>query len=261
LQSSPAEKVLLAFEPPVVNPFNYLKLFNDKFDKVLTWNDDMVDNKKFFKYNWPQSNNYLEFKSIPFKKKKLLTLINSNKLPFFLFKPIAWTGKELYSARIKSIEYFEKNIPEEFDLYGVGWNQPKKYNISERLFGFKKYDVYKGKIENKIEVLGTYRFCMCYENLTNVNGYFTEKIFDAFKARSVPVYWGAENVTSYLPEDCFIDFRKFNGYAELLQYIKKMSEKTYNGYIENIEKLLKDKRFLNAWFEQGFAKSIYTQIV
>ena len=41
--------------------------------------------------------------------------------------------------------------------------------------------------------------------MRNVNGYVTEKIFDAFKAGCVPVYWGAENITKYVPAECFID--------------------------------------------------------
>jgi len=30
---------------------------------------------------------------------------------------------ELYSERLRAIEWFEKEHPADFDLYGIGWNQ------------------------------------------------------------------------------------------------------------------------------------------
>lgn len=38
-------------------------------------------------------------------------------------------------------------------------------------------------------------------------GYITEKIFDCFFPGVIPIYWGAENVTDYIPQDTFIDRR------------------------------------------------------
>ena len=37
---------------------------------------------------------------------------------------------ELYSERVKAISYFEKKIPNNFDLYGSNWN--KTFNQSDR---------------------------------------------------------------------------------------------------------------------------------
>ena len=85
-------------------------------------------------------------------------------------------------------------------------------------------------------------------------GYITEKIFDCFKARSVPIYWGASDIEKYIPKDCFIDFRDFASYEDLLNFLTSIDEKRYNFYIDNIEKLLADKKFLSQWFEVGFSK-------
>ena len=46
----------------------------------------------------------------------------------------------------------------------------------------------------------------------------SEKIFDCFAAGNVPIYWGASNVTDYIPEDCFIDMRSFSSFEELYQF-------------------------------------------
>lgn len=256
------KNILICFEPPVVNPFDYMKIFHPFFTKIYTWNDDLVDNerssptnRKYFKRNSFQSSIGWETHKKEFKKKKFLILINSNKGPFFPFKILSQFGRELYSQRIKAIEFFERKIPDNFYLYGRGWNKRKKYNLTELIFGFKKYSTYKGAVENKIELLSNFKYCICFENMTDINGYITEKIFDCFKAKSVPIYWGASNIEKYIPEDCFIDFRDFDlDYEKLLNYLNSIDEVKYTQYIKNIEKLLADESFVNAWFEEGFAQ-------
>lgn len=248
------KNILLCCEPPIINPFNYMKIFRPFFIKVYTWNDDLVDNKKYFKMRLPKFSLGIKTKVKSFKKKKFLILINSNKLPFYPFKFISSFGKELYSERIKAIEFFERKISKRFYLYGGGWNKVKKYNLKELLFGYRKYSTYKGETKNKIKLLSDFKYCLCFENLTDVNGYITEKIFDCLKARCVPIYWGATNVEKYIPKNCFIDFRDFQDYEKLLNYLDSIDERKYNSYIENIEKLLADKKFISLWFEDGYSK-------
>lgn len=180
--------------------------------------------------------------------------MNANKSSFYPFALIHPEVRELYSERIQAIEFFEKSIPDSFSLYGRGWNKPKKRSIQERFFGFKTYTTYKGEVADKIEVLSHFKYCICFENLTNVNGFITEKIVDCFKARCVPIYWGADDITRYIPKTCFIDFRNFRNYRKLLTYLQALNESTYRKYIENIENLLADKKFIADWFEEGFAK-------
>ena len=109
------------------------------------------------------------------------------------------------------------------------------------------------KTNNKIKLLSGFKHSLCFENITDVEGYVSEKIFDCFKAKCIPIYWGASNIENYIPKDCFIDFREFKEYKKLLDFINSIDEVKYNEYIKNIEKLLKDKKFLKPWFEDGFA--------
>lgn len=248
------KNILLCMEPPVVNPFSYMKIFHHFFTKVYTWNDDLVDSRKYFKLKILRVSQGIHSKSKKFKNKKFLILINSNKFAFTPFRLLSTFGKELYSERIKAIEFFERKIPDKFSLYGWGWNKPKKYSLSERLFGYKKYSSYKGEIEDKIKLLSEFKFCICFENLTNTRGLVTEKIFDCFKAKCVPVYWGASNIEKLIPKECFIDFRDFKNYEVLLNFLDSIDETTYNNYIKNIKRLLIDKKFIENWFEDGFTK-------
>ena len=70
------------------------------------------------------------------------------------------------------------------------------------------------KIDRKIDVLKKYRFCICYENIKDVSGYVTEKIFDAFWAGCIPVYLGADNISDHVPKNCFISRRDFGSDEE-----------------------------------------------
>lgn len=255
------KNILICNEPQLVNVLNYWKLFHFFFKKIYAWYDPLVDNKKYFKILLPKSSLGIETKPKRFKEKQFLVLINKNMLPFYPFQLLNSQGHELYSERIRAIEFFEKNIPADFYLYGRGWNKPKKYNLTEKFFGFRKYITYKGEVDDKIELLSNFKFSMCFENLTGANGWITEKIFDCLKARCVPIYWGATDIEKYIPKSCFIDFRDFKDYGKLLDYLNSIDEIEYNKYIENIEKLLSDKKFRGTWFEDGFAKFFLRDIL
>lgn len=236
------KKFLFIYEPHVVSPLNYNSIFHLFFDRIYTWNDHLVDAKWYFKFLYPSSltgrllNNKLNFDA-----RKLLCLINSNKSSFWF--------NELYSEREKFIRYAE-NSSLDFDLYWIWWNTP---NIKQIFFGYTPYLSYKGKVLDKIEVLSQYKFNICFENMKNTPGYITEKIWDAFKARCVPIYWGASNVTDYIPENTFIDFRKYeNNYQSLSSVLQNMEESEYNLYLENIEKFLKTSD-AKKWFDQTWA--------
>lgn len=255
------KNILICNESALIIPFNYWKIFHFFFFRVYTWYEPLIDKKKYRKILLPKSSFGIDKKPKNFKDKNFLILINANKLPLFPFKFLSSFGRELYSERIKAIEYFEKAIPDKFFLYGKGWNKLKKYNLTEKIFGFKKYSTYKGEIDDKLELLSNFKYSICFENLTNVNGYITEKIFDCFKTKCVPIYWGASNIKKYIPKNCFIDYRDFENYEELLKYLNSISEDVYNEYIENIQKLLKNQKFLDTWFEDQFASFFLEDIL
>ena len=45
--------VLFLWEPPTVEPEGYAPEVLEHFGKVFTWDDDLVDNQKFFKFHYP----------------------------------------------------------------------------------------------------------------------------------------------------------------------------------------------------------------
>jgi hypothetical protein len=234
------KKYLFLFEPPVVSPLSYCRLLHVFFSRIYTWRDDLVGNQKYYKYIWPQSYHGMISKWLSFRKKKLITLIVGNKGSFF--------KNELYSERRKAIAYFDKLW--NFEFYGRWW---AKQNFKQKFLGSQYYRSYSGWTDDKITTLSRYKFCICFENMKDSPGYITEKIWDAFKARCVPIYWGASNVTDYIPENTFIDFRKYeNNYQSLSSVLQNMEESEYNLYLENIEKFLKTSD-AKKWFDQTWA--------
>ena len=253
----------ILFESPIVKPNNYTKENHTYFKKIFTWADELVDNKKYFKIQYSH-NIPTEFNFSLEKKEKLCTIISSNKNEHH--------PKELYSERIKAIRWFENNHPENFDLYGKGWD---RYHFEGTFLGIKiarlnrlkfltkllrpYYSSYRGSIKSKKETYQKYKFAICYEN-TQYNGYITEKIFDCFLGGCVPIYLGAQNITDHIPANTFIDKRKFDTYEKLYDYIINMPEKEYLNYLNAIKNFLKnDKAY--PFSAEYFANTIIKQII
>ena len=221
--------ILIMSEPYVVSPLTYNKKFHKYFDKIYTWDDELVDNKKYFKYFIPQpipDRNYNE----PFLNKKLLVLMASNKS--------STCEGEFYSKRREFLE-FARQQHIDFDLYGYGWDE-------------KEFFFYKGISSNKLETLSKYKFCICYENFGEP-GYITEKIFDCFFSNCIPVYLGASNITDYVPSGCFIDRRNFKSNEELCDYLLSINEKEYSDILKKINIFLNSKEFLTRFSDESYS--------
>ncbi len=259
LKNIPKDKYyLLILESPHVDS-GLIDTTNHKyFKKIFTWNDDMIDNKKYFKVNYAFDIPQIIPKK--FDGKKLCCTIAGNKS--------ANHPDELYTKRVEFIRWFEKNHLDEFDLYGTKWEQ---YRFGHSFFGkvlnkikpLRKKNLfpsYKGMVDSKYDTMKNYKFSICYENIKDQNGYITEKIFDSFFAGCVPIYWGAKNVAEHIPKECFIDKREFDSFEEIYEFIKNMDEKTYMNYLDTIEEFLNSSK-ADQFRAEIFAETIVCEIV
>lgn len=257
-------KILIIEEGPLVHEDNWKLENHNLFDYIFTWNDDFVDNKKYFKFNV----HYLEktFIEIDLKaKQKLCVMVARNKR--------AWGKGELYSERRKIIRFFEKKHPNDFDLFGEGWDMfyfpsniffLRLFNGS-KLFWFRsrlkeKYVSWKGKIENKINTVSKYKFSISFENSIGPTGYISEKIWDSFFSGTIPIYIGAPNVLNHIPKNCFIDYRDFDNLDDLYYFINNISDDEYMKYFENFNEFLNKEsqggQFSDSFFVNSFVKLI-----
>lgn len=231
------KKYFVTLEPIVVAPLCWNRLFHLFFDNIFTRNDRLIDKRKYKKLIWPQAFFWVQ-EAISFKEKKLITLMNANKWSPF--------SHELYSAREEFIRYCENN-KKDFDLYGWWRDKP---NLKQKVLWFTPFSSYKWRVDDKLATLSTYKFNVCFENMSDTPWYITEKIRDSFKAKTVPIYRWASNITEYVPENCFIDYRKYiwNNDA-LFLYLETMDEDTYATYIQNIEQFLESSK-AKQWFDK-----------
>jgi len=252
LKADKHKSFLLCQEPPMVHPWNEGFGDHEYFSKIFTWDDSWVDNQTYFKCHLavhPPENR----DSGPFERPKFCTTVVGNKTSNH---PL-----ELYSKRLDIMQWFERHHPREFEFYGTGWEplslSHKPVSVLWNHFIFKKplLKSYQGRLHSKNDVLKNYRFAICFENGQYLPGYITEKIFDCFFAGCIPIYWGAPNITAYIPKTCFIDFRAFKNYADLYEYLVEMDEDTYLSYRQHIEQFLASDG-LQPFLSESFAKAI-----
>jgi len=115
-------------------------------------------------------------------------------------------------------------------------------------------------VAQKRDVLTRTRFAICYENVRDLPGYITEKIFDCFFSGCVPVYWGAGNITDHIPADCFVDRRQFRDTEEVYNFLKAMTEQEFIGYQQRIAAFLQSDAAY-PFGSEFFAETIVTTIV
>lgn len=188
-------------------------------------------------------------------EREFLVMINGNRLPRVF-------TDELYTERVRAIAFFARFG--EIDLYGVGWDEPpyRPYGprvprplrrAHRRLLAAKQRispdpllqaarSVYRGAVPTKCPTLGRYRFAICYENQI-LDGWITEKIFDCFRAGTVPVYWGAPDIEKYLPPECYVDRRKFGSYDELREFLLSLGPSALRAYREAGREFLSSEAF------------------
>lgn len=233
---------LVMFESSAVRPDNWNRANHAPFKKIFTWSPTLADGKKYVRFHMPHKlPEFIPY--APSKAEKFCCLISSQKY--------SWVKQELYSERTRAIRWFEKNHPDEFDLYGQRWDRfyfqgklslvnpvlARLYREFPWLPRQHKFPSARGNVKSKREVMQKYKFCICYEN-AGYPGWITEKMLDAMFAGSVPIYIGDPEVTKTVPEEAFIDKRKFPDYNSLYRYLKNMPETEYENYRKAIHKFV-----------------------
>ena len=254
---------LIVFESALIQPDNWSEKIRSRYSAVFSWGRDekmaQGGGQEIIPFFWPNPLGLAE-QPLPFSdRKKLCVLMAANK----------WKRRpnELYTERFRAILWFMKNHPGEFDLYGYDWDiSPAKKVVEYIRNGYRTLKgrqvrpinvspVYKGCVPVKKDILKNYRFCICYENAENFPGYITEKIFDCFIAGVVPVYLGWDRVQEFIPQDTFIDKRKFPDYESLYDRLLSMGEEEYDRYLEAVG------RFLSSEQAKRFDVSSFVEIL
>lgn len=256
-----AAPYLLIQECEVICPRNWDLESHKHFKRVFTWHPELLKNPLYKRACFSVRVTPGEVDGWD-KRPNFCCLIAANKR--------AQHRHELYSQRVKSIRWFEQNHPEQFNLYGIDWNRlslpgPKllqkafaRMPLLPKLLA-PRFPSYRGPIKNKSECLKSHRFSICFENAQQIPGYITEKIYDCFMAGCVPVYWGPPDIESYIPSDCFVDFRSFSGFDDMYAYLHTIDEARYRRYQQAMKDFLHSDKIV-PFSAEYFATQISTAI-
>lgn len=92
----------------------------------------------------------------------------------------------------------------------------------------------RDKMKYKVDFLDNYRFNICFEN-GSYPGYVTEKIFNAFQAKTMPIYWGSPTVERDFNTKSFINAFHFKTLNEIVDYVSHLdSPAGKNEYLDRI---------------------------
>lgn len=98
----------------------------------------------------------------------------------------------------------------------------------EKLSRYKKVDSggrYMNNIgkpvDDKIEFQKKYKFTIAFENDSS-RDYTTEKIIDAFAAKTIPIYWGNPDIAKEFNPKSFINCHDYESFDEVIEKIKEI---------------------------------------
>lgn len=272
--------ILVSFEPPVIAWWLYYNLerVSARFPHTFLFEgarERVAPTTWFHPLYFPQPCPPPRPTGRPWSKRRFLVMINSNKalprarelarwldrprelsirreIAGFRYRPIA---RDRYRARLRAIEAFADRG--DFDLYGEGWQsrhpavEPAVHAAAER--------AYRGTVQDKLKLLAGYRFALVYEN-TRFSGYISEKLFDCFYARCIPIYSGAPDIAQYVPPAAFIDVRQFPSFPELERFLRHTTEEDAKRYVDAAHTFLISPGF-EAWCADHFARDVVDALV
>ena len=191
---------VMILEPDAIHKLyiNISKYLHWRFYKILTKNKYLLEeihNTSFFYFG---STFIQNSDKIDLQKKNMASLIasNQNKL----------TGHKL---RHEVVQHIKNN----------------NYNVSVIGRGYRPF-------ENKEDGLKSYRYSIVIENTSELD-YFTEKVIDACLLETIPIYWGAPNISKYFDTRGFIVCENID---QIMQAIRTISIDDYNSKVEWIMK-------------------------
>ena len=154
---------------------------------------------------------------------------------------------DLLSQRIRFVAAMGRDI----DIYGA---QPWGGGSNK----WTAFPNYHGIAGDKQKTLQEYNFVLAFEN-SDLPGYITEKIIDAFKSGSVPLYWGGgELLYEAIPSDCYIDCRNQDP-DKIYRMIKDMTQEDIISFRKAAIEFLKSDaadRFTGRYFRQEVVKRL-----
>jgi hypothetical protein len=148
----------------------------------------------------------------------ILSFETSKISPKHIYLPFWATrlGKNIQEAQINQNKFMTtRHLTDKRQNFACAvFNNPEPTRLKaiQEISKIRNVDLYGAifdkRIEDKIRILNDYNFSVCFEN-DLYPGYITEKVFDAWAAGTVPIWWGIDN-TGVLNKNAIINFADEN---------------------------------------------------
>ena len=252
--------VLVTNEPIVVWPDNFKKKYLKRVNKLIQVGQPNPEGGGFTPWpqDWSQVNATISNTS---DRMDRFALINGNRLGFI--------KGELYSLRRICVSKCE-----DLDLYGKSWDISfirKLYLFAAEIYiaikngfipklasargWFGKPNNYRGAPKFKFDVLNLYKYSLVIENSMD---YMSEKLFDAFLARTIPVYVGPKVNLFNIPENLVVQAEpNIQSVTEAMKLAKSIDYETWKA---NVERWLNDSKTKDLWLAENVFRRITTDI-
>lgn len=162
--------------------------------------------------------------------------------------------KETLEER-KQLTQNDLNLKKRFCNFIYSHTEGERTEFFKMLNKYKKVDS-PGKamnnlgyvITNKYKFQKECKFSIAFENEKYL-GYCTEKIMDAFKANTIPIYFGDENIEEIINPKAFINCKSIDDFENTINKVIKLDNddnmylEMVNASILNNENLLKEKEY------------------
>lgn len=201
----------------------------DECDYGIDFDNNIANNERHLKHYHYLSESFYD----SILEKRLEKLKFKNKFCSFLV-----------SARAKNSprdEFFNfLNAYKKVDS-GGGYLNNLGYRIGDRYKNFKK---------SKLEWLKEYKFNICFENSSS-SGYLTEKLFHAFEAGCIPIYWGDPSIKEIINPNSYINVQNYVDFNETLEKIKEI-DSNEEAYLNMLKQpiFLKDIDYHKMYYEK-----------
>ncbi len=225
---------------------------------VFNYNSLYID--KFFNYRYKKKHKTTKIFDIWYASENIrppyannfnciLSWDNDERIPKNIFLP-GWAtelGDNLQKAKLTQDKLTKRRKPihnkDKFACLIANNPESMRMQFLELLREVGEVDCYGSAFNNPIpdkqRVLKDYRFNLCFENDLYPNWVNGDKIFDAYQAECIPIWWGIDR-EEFINENAIVNVEKL-GFGPAIYLIKKLElEQEAQNHIRS-QPLLKNK--------------------
>lgn len=282
IRCSTGKKILLRFEPKVVNPLLYMARTEHMYDIVLNIGGKNHLGCEPSPLKWPYfphpnpAKPNLDDVYMPriIRKRSTYDLESKNHpISMIVSNKVSWSTPSNYGLRRRLV--LQKEQPD-LHVFGMYWNDSRlqrlRRNLRIYLFLFSQgflptplrlfENLGFDQIENisavvdKFKVITQSEYHLAIENSST---YVSEKLIDAMVGGAIPIYYGPELSDYGIPTSCYLKFP--NDPKDQLLFLQNLHTINKHSVYEGIREFLESPNGLQTWTPESVAKSIISRCV